>query len=89
MTPKIHMDLTYHIIVGDLIYLAPGVHDPSIVVCNESNHVNALIGKLLAVLDIWRKVEGLAAGGESTFQELASVQYCLLSQLLLYTWNAN
>lgn len=57
---------TYNIITLHTIDLAPSIHDPAIVACNGSDDVNALLAKLVDVLDIRGKVVSLAAGSEST-----------------------
>lgn len=48
----------------DAVHLAPGGHDPGVVEADDDDHVDALGGHLVQILEHGRDVEGLAAGGE-------------------------
>ena len=54
------------VVALDLVDLAPGVHDPGIVVGNDGDVVDALALELLKLGDVGRQVVGLAAGSEGT-----------------------
>jgi hypothetical protein len=45
----------------DAVDLAPGIHDPAVVGRNGRDNVDALLAELGAVLDVGRKVVGLAS----------------------------
>lgn len=45
------------------IDLAPSIHDPAVIGSNGRDDVDALLGELAAVLDVWGEVVGLATGG--------------------------
>lgn len=54
------------VVVGDLVSLAPGAHDESIVVGKDGNNVDALLADLRELLDVLGDVVGRADRGEST-----------------------
>lgn len=60
-----HLDVgTYDVIILDAIGFAPSIHDPSIIVCNDSNDVDTLFLDLREVLDVWREMVGGTSGRE-------------------------
>ena len=63
--------VTYNVVTADnLVGLAPSVHDPSIVAGDDGNEVDALALELVELLNVGRKVVGLAAGSEGTCNRL-------------------
>lgn len=55
---------TYNVVSCDLVDLAPSIHDPSIVVGDDSNKVNSLGLKLAEFLDVRGQVVRLATRSE-------------------------
>lgn len=61
------------IIALGTIDLAPGVHDPSIIACDGGHNVHTLVLELAALLEVGRKVVGLAARRESAYCAIMSI----------------
>lgn len=62
--------MTYNVITGDVIRLAPRTHNPRVVARNHGNNVHALLLQLGKVLDVAWEMVGRAAGGEGTWDIL-------------------
>lgn len=57
---------TYDIVVLDTICLAPSIHDPSIIHCDDSNLVDTLAHDFIVVLEVAGKVANRTTRGKST-----------------------
>jgi hypothetical protein len=44
------------IVTLDPVDLAPSIHDPAVIGCDDGNNVNSFLAELLAILDIWWKM---------------------------------
>jgi hypothetical protein len=58
----------YNIISCDLVHFTPGIHDPTIIVCNECDNIHALLLQRTEVLNVRRKMSGLATRSESSYK---------------------
>lgn len=61
--------ITYNVIAGNTVGLAPGTHDEGIVVGQDGDLVNTLGAQLGELSDVLGNVVGRADGGEGTCKE--------------------
>lgn len=59
---------THNVVVLDVVGLAPGAHDESIVVGQDSNDIDTLLADLRELLEVFGDVVGGANRGEGTGQ---------------------